>query len=67
MIYTSCIKQFWTSAKVKTVNEDIRLQALVDGKNVNETSIRRDLRLDEAEGTGCLPNVAIFEELARIG
>nr|GFA28560.1 retrovirus-related Pol polyprotein from transposon TNT 1-94 [Tanacetum cinerariifolium] len=37
MIYTSCIKQFWTSAKVKTVNEDIRLQALVDGKNVNET------------------------------
>nr|GEV45199.1 retrovirus-related Pol polyprotein from transposon TNT 1-94 [Tanacetum cinerariifolium] len=50
-IYTSCIKQFWTSAKVKTVNEDVRLQALVDGKKVilNEASIRRDLRLDDAE------------------
>nr|GEW34936.1 hypothetical protein [Tanacetum cinerariifolium] len=45
MIYTSCIKQFWTSAKVKTVNDDVRLQALVDGKKVivNEASIRRDL------------------------
>nr|GEU58780.1 hypothetical protein [Tanacetum cinerariifolium] len=41
-IYTSCIKQFWTSAKVKTVNDDVRLQALVDGKKVivNEESIR---------------------------
>nr|GEZ79922.1 xylulose kinase-1 [Tanacetum cinerariifolium] len=68
-IYTSCIKQFWTSAKVKTVNDDVRLQALVDGKKVivNEASIRRDLRLDDAEGTACLPNAAIFEELARMG
>nr|GEU43759.1 hypothetical protein [Tanacetum cinerariifolium] len=57
------------SADVKTVNEDVRLQALVDGKNVivKEESIRRDLRLDDAEGTACLPNVAIFEELASIG
>nr|GFA21454.1 hypothetical protein [Tanacetum cinerariifolium] len=69
MIYTSCIKQFWTSTKVKTINEDVRLQALVDRKKVivNEASIRRDLRLDDAEGTACLPNAAIFEELARIG
>nr|GEY88861.1 uncharacterized mitochondrial protein AtMg00810-like [Tanacetum cinerariifolium] len=68
-IYTSCIKQFWTSTKVKTVNEDVRLQALVDGKKVilNEASIRCDLRLDDAEGTACLPNAAIFEELARMG
>nr|GEW95312.1 hypothetical protein [Tanacetum cinerariifolium] len=51
-IYTSCIKQFWTSIKVKTVNEDVRLQALVDGKKViiNEASIRRDLRLGDTEG-----------------
>nr|GEX80912.1 hypothetical protein [Tanacetum cinerariifolium] len=68
-IYTSCIKQFWTSAKVKTVNEDVRLQALVDGKKVivNEASIRHGLRLDDAEGIACLPNDAIFEELARMG
>nr|GFA21111.1 hypothetical protein [Tanacetum cinerariifolium] len=67
-IYTSCIKQFWTSAKVKTVNDDVWIQALVDGKKVvvNKASIRRDLRLDDAEGTTCLPNAAIFEELARM-
>nr|GFB90777.1 hypothetical protein [Tanacetum cinerariifolium] len=54
---------------VKTVNDNVRLQALVDGKKVivNEASIRCDLRLDDAEGTTCLPNAAIFEQLARIG
>nr|GEV18009.1 ribonuclease H-like domain-containing protein [Tanacetum cinerariifolium] len=43
--------QFWTSAEVKTINEDVRLQALVDGKKViiNEENIRRDLKLDDAE------------------
>nr|GEZ05356.1 hypothetical protein [Tanacetum cinerariifolium] len=68
-IYTLCVKQFLTFAKVKTVNEDVQLLALVDGKKViiHETSIRRDLRLDDAEGTTCLPNAAIFEELARMG
>nr|GEZ36936.1 hypothetical protein [Tanacetum cinerariifolium] len=69
MIYTSCIKQFWTFAKVKTINEDVQLLALVDGKkvNVNEASIRRKLRLDDTEGTACLHNAAIIKELTRIG
>nr|GEV97375.1 ribonuclease H-like domain-containing protein [Tanacetum cinerariifolium] len=62
------IKQFWTSAKIKIVNDDVQIQALVDGKKVfvNEASIKRDLRLDDAEGTVCLPNDALFEELARM-
>ncbi|GKE42076.1 hypothetical protein Tco_1469360 [Tanacetum coccineum] len=44
-IYTSCIEQFWVTAKVKTVNGEVQLQALVDGKKVTiiETSVRRDL------------------------
>nr|GEY18644.1 putative ribonuclease H-like domain-containing protein [Tanacetum cinerariifolium] len=52
-----------------TVAEDVRLQALVDGKKVivNEASIRCYLKLQDAEGTACLPNDAIFEELARMG
>nr|GEW44497.1 putative ribonuclease H-like domain-containing protein [Tanacetum cinerariifolium] len=39
------------SAKVKTVNDKVRIQALVDGKRVNikESSIRHTLRLDDAE------------------
>ncbi|GJZ38629.1 putative ribonuclease H-like domain-containing protein [Tanacetum coccineum] len=45
------------------------IQALIDGKNiiVNEASIRRDLKLDDAEGSPCLPNATIFEELTRMG
>ncbi|GJW28223.1 hypothetical protein Tco_0045098 [Tanacetum coccineum] len=38
MIYTSCIEQFWATAK-----------------------------LNDEEGTDCLPNATIFEELTRIG
>ncbi|GJV53349.1 hypothetical protein Tco_1449090 [Tanacetum coccineum] len=32
-----------------------------------KSSIRRDLYLDDAEGTDCLPTVTIFEELTRMG
>ncbi|GJX88701.1 hypothetical protein Tco_0340715 [Tanacetum coccineum] len=46
IIYTSCIEQFWATAK---------------------SSIRRDLHLDDAEGTDCLPTATIFKELARMG
>ncbi|GJV70565.1 hypothetical protein Tco_1490560 [Tanacetum coccineum] len=33
-IYTSCIKQFLTTAKAKTINGEVHIQALVDGKKV---------------------------------
>ncbi|GKB15809.1 hypothetical protein Tco_0849732, partial [Tanacetum coccineum] len=51
-IYTSCIEQLWATAKVKNVNEEVQLQALVDGKKiiVTEASIRRDLQLNDEEG-----------------
>ncbi|GJT05484.1 hypothetical protein Tco_0839946 [Tanacetum coccineum] len=69
IIYTSCIEQFWATAKVQTVNGVRQLQALFDKKRVivTESSIRRDLHLDDAEGTDCLPTATIFEELARMG
>ncbi|GJU18501.1 hypothetical protein Tco_1146467 [Tanacetum coccineum] len=68
-IYTTCIKQFWTSAKVKLVNGKLQIQALVDKKKViiSETSIRSDLKLDDAKGINCLPTAIIFAELERIG
>ncbi|GKE41456.1 hypothetical protein Tco_1468740 [Tanacetum coccineum] len=68
-IYTTCIEQFWTSAKVKTVNRERQIQALVDKKKViiSEASIRSDHKLDDAEGTYCLPNATIFAELERMG
>ncbi|GJW41386.1 hypothetical protein Tco_0067231 [Tanacetum coccineum] len=51
-IYTSCIKQFWATTKAKTVNGEVQIQALVDGKKVivTETSVRRALQLKDAEG-----------------
>nr|GEW95593.1 retrovirus-related Pol polyprotein from transposon TNT 1-94 [Tanacetum cinerariifolium] len=68
-IFTACVKQFWTTVKIKTINDDVWLQALIDGKKVviTEASIRYDLKLNDAEGTSCLPNAVIFEELARMG
>ncbi|GKC81445.1 hypothetical protein Tco_1137162, partial [Tanacetum coccineum] len=49
------------------VNGVRQLQALVDKKRVivTESIIRKDLRLNDAEGTDCLPTATIFEELAR--
>ncbi|GJR38910.1 hypothetical protein Tco_1214594 [Tanacetum coccineum] len=52
IIYTSCIEQFWVTAKAKTVNGEEQLQALVDRKKViiTESTIRRGLQLEDAEG-----------------
>ncbi|GJY01392.1 hypothetical protein Tco_0359544 [Tanacetum coccineum] len=68
-IYTSCIQQFWATAKVKTINGEVQLQALMDGKKViiTETIVRKDLQLEDAEGIACLPNADIFEQLTLIG
>ncbi|GJU59558.1 hypothetical protein Tco_1237324 [Tanacetum coccineum] len=69
IIYTSCIEQFWATVKVKTVNREQQLQALVDGKKivVTEAFVRRNLQLDDEEGTDCFPNTTVFKELTRIG
>ncbi|GJX74528.1 hypothetical protein Tco_0313123 [Tanacetum coccineum] len=68
-IYCSCIKQFWDTIKAKTVNGEVQLQALVDKKKViiTESTIRRDLQLEDANGVDCLPNAAIFEQLTLMG
>ncbi|GKE21916.1 hypothetical protein Tco_1433428 [Tanacetum coccineum] len=68
-IYTSCIEQFWDTVKVKIVNVEVQLQALVDGKKViiTESTVRRNLHLEDAEGIDCLPNATIFEQLTLMG
>ncbi|GKA44595.1 hypothetical protein Tco_0737319, partial [Tanacetum coccineum] len=45
------------------------LHALVDGKKIiiTESTIRRDLQLEDAEGVDCLPNSTIFEQLTLMG
>ncbi|GJS30605.1 hypothetical protein Tco_0491225 [Tanacetum coccineum] len=68
-IYTSCIEQFWATAKVKTINGDVQLHALMDKKKViiTKSIIRIDLQLEDAEGTDCLLNGTIFEQLTHMG
>ncbi|GJR19878.1 uncharacterized mitochondrial protein-like protein [Tanacetum coccineum] len=39
-IYTSCIKQFWGIVKVKTVNEEVQLHALVDKKKNVDSMVK---------------------------
>ncbi|GJR76198.1 uncharacterized mitochondrial protein-like protein [Tanacetum coccineum] len=65
IIYTTSIEQFWAIAKVKKVNRERQIQALVDKKRViiTEKSIRSDVMLEDAEGTECLPNDVIFEQI----
>ncbi|GJT37370.1 hypothetical protein Tco_0937235 [Tanacetum coccineum] len=67
-IYTLCIEQFWATVKAKMVNEEVQLQALVEGKKViiTESTVRRDLQLADAEGVDYLPNATIFVELTRM-
>ncbi|GKB05682.1 hypothetical protein Tco_0833877, partial [Tanacetum coccineum] len=45
------VSAFWATAKAKTVNGEVQLQALVDGKKViiTETSVNRDLHLKDPE------------------
>ncbi|GJS80149.1 hypothetical protein Tco_0730030 [Tanacetum coccineum] len=50
-IYISCIEQFCSTGMVKTINGEVQLHALVDGKKIiiSEASVRRDLKLEDEE------------------
>ncbi|GKE48738.1 hypothetical protein Tco_1479996, partial [Tanacetum coccineum] len=52
-VYTSCIKKFWATAKVKKVSGQDQIQSLVDKQKViiTEESIRRDIHFDDAEAS----------------
>ncbi|GJQ96379.1 hypothetical protein Tco_0007518 [Tanacetum coccineum] len=65
----SLVLAFWATAKAKIINRERQIQALVDKKKViiTEKSVRSDLMLADAEGTECLPNDVIFEQLTLMG
>ncbi|GJU06685.1 hypothetical protein Tco_1123115 [Tanacetum coccineum] len=50
-IYVSYIEQFWSTAKIKTVNNETQIRAKVDGKTIviTESSVRRDLHFDDED------------------
>ncbi|GJS56950.1 hypothetical protein Tco_0651734 [Tanacetum coccineum] len=52
-IYVSCIEQFWSTAKTKTVNNETQIHAKVEGKTIviSKLSVKRDLQFDDEDGT----------------
>ncbi|GKA06001.1 putative ribonuclease H-like domain-containing protein [Tanacetum coccineum] len=64
---SSCCGQ--ATVKAKTVNGEVQLQALVDGKKIiiTESIVRRDHQLEDDDGVDCLPNSTFFEQLILMG
>ncbi|GKD69230.1 putative ribonuclease H-like domain-containing protein [Tanacetum coccineum] len=62
-------KAFDATVKVKTVNGEQQLQALVDRKKIiiTEATVRRDLQLEDADSVDYLPNAIIFEPITLMG
>nr|GEW53188.1 retrotransposon protein, putative, unclassified [Tanacetum cinerariifolium] len=55
--------------KIKTTNEGTKILAAVDGKprTISESSLRRHLKLNDAEGISSLPDIELFENLSLMG
>nr|GEU51599.1 putative ribonuclease H-like domain-containing protein [Tanacetum cinerariifolium] len=68
-VYDSHIRQFWSTARIETTDEGTKIPATVDGKprTIFESSIRRNLKLNDEEGICLLPEVELFETLALMG
>lgn len=68
-VYVSNIKQFWATAKVKTIDEEVQIHARVDGQKiiVTEASVREVLHLGDVNGIENLPDSTIFENLQEMG
>ncbi|GJY32541.1 putative ribonuclease H-like domain-containing protein [Tanacetum coccineum] len=66
---SQCCGQFWNTASLKTINSDKQMHAKVNAKAmvVSESSVRRDLHLNDKDGTACLTVNEIFENLALMG
>ncbi|GJY48564.1 putative ribonuclease H-like domain-containing protein [Tanacetum coccineum] len=62
-------RQFWNTATSQTVNDEKQIHATVDSKAVvvTEASIKSSLLLNDGDGTACLTNEAIFQNLALMG
>nr|GEV08848.1 hypothetical protein [Tanacetum cinerariifolium] len=68
-VYVSHIRQFWSTARIETTNEGTKILATVDGKlrTISESSIKRNLKLNDEAGISSLPDAEFFENLALMG
>nr|GEW89778.1 hypothetical protein [Tanacetum cinerariifolium] len=68
-IYVSHIRQFWSTARIETTKEGTQILATVDGvlRTLTESSLRRNLKLQDEEGISSLPDTELFENLTLMG
>nr|GFA66047.1 hypothetical protein [Tanacetum cinerariifolium] len=68
-IYVSHIRQFWSTARIETTAEGTQFLATVDGvlRTVTESSLRRNLKLQDEEGISSLLDTKLFENLTLMG
>nr|GEW10894.1 hypothetical protein [Tanacetum cinerariifolium] len=64
-VYVSHIRKFWSTARIETTDEGTKILATVDGmlRTIFESSIRRNLKLNDEEGINTLPDAEFFENL----
>nr|GEY71948.1 hypothetical protein [Tanacetum cinerariifolium] len=67
--YVSHIRQFWSTARIETMNEGTKILATIDGKprTISKSSIRRNLKLNDEEGISSLLDIELFENHALMG
>nr|GEW15153.1 hypothetical protein [Tanacetum cinerariifolium] len=68
-IYVSHIRQFWSTTRVETTDQETKIIATVDGKprTISESSLRRHLKLNDEEGISSFPDDELFENLSLMG
>nr|GEU79147.1 reverse transcriptase domain-containing protein [Tanacetum cinerariifolium] len=68
-IYVSHIRQFWSTARNETTEEGTKILTTVDGilRIVTESSLRRNLKLQDEDGISSLPDTKLFENLSLMG
>nr|GEU43623.1 hypothetical protein [Tanacetum cinerariifolium] len=77
-VFTADEVKFWSTARIKTTDEGTKILANVDGtkilatvdgkpRTISESSIRRNLKLNDEAGISSLPNAELFENLALMG
>nr|GEV87518.1 hypothetical protein [Tanacetum cinerariifolium] len=68
-IYVSHIRQFWSTARIETTEEGTKILTTVDGilRTVTESSLRKNLKLQDEEGISSLPDTELFENLSLMG
>nr|GFD00475.1 hypothetical protein [Tanacetum cinerariifolium] len=68
-VFVSHIRQFWSTARIETIDEGTHILATVDGiqRAVSESSLRHNLKLRDEDGIVSIPDTELFENLTLMG